>query len=90
MVGFRGLDWIYDVTTRSPAIGARAHAFEQRITSSSMSQSKREPSPPVRLAPPHEHGRDSRREREPANRLSRRTTERRQAPAAAWTGLRQW
>lgn len=32
MVGFRGLDWVYDVTTDTNAIAERARTFDARIT----------------------------------------------------------
>ena len=55
MVGFRGLDWIYDVTTDTNATATRARTFDARIAAM--------PTPPRRratvtlgrfAAPPHE------------------------------------
>ncbi len=31
MVGFRGLDWVYDVTERGNIVATRALAFQQRV-----------------------------------------------------------
>jgi hypothetical protein len=31
MIGFRGLDWVYDMTERNRIVSARALAFQKRI-----------------------------------------------------------
>lgn len=83
MVGFRGLDWIYDVTTDTNTIAARARAFEQQIASMTTSQPRNDSDARVRLAPLQARRRGCGDGVESSSRdLRRRMPEHRQASAA--------
>jgi len=83
MVGFRGLDWIYDVTSDTNTIVARAQAFERQIASMTISQPSNDSAARVRLTPlqTRRPGCGDRIESSSGDRR-RRMTEHRQASAA--------
>jgi hypothetical protein len=83
MVGFRGLDWIYDVTTDTDTIAARARDFEQRIAATPISQPRNDRDARVRRVPLQRRRRSGRGGIEPSSGgLGRRTPAHRQASAA--------